>query len=268
MQYAGEREGSLVKPRVLAGMGPLLVATDGEDTIALALARAHQLTGLVREAVGAEDAWPIEIVLGDDVTSLAQLAREREASLIVTGRVPHGFLERVVHGETLLELVRASRVPVLAVPATMSRLPRIAVVAVGEGTAGASAAGVVSLLLANAVEIHLVHVRAQPQALYERERREEDDEIEAAIQRAFDVVQRAWKLPADVAVTSHELIGRPVPELLRFAENVGADLLVTGLATTSHGLPHRELAERLLHQSPLAMLLVPVECGASASGIA
>jgi len=50
-----------------------------------------------------------------------------------------------------------------------------------------------------------------------------------------------------------------VAELLRYAGEVGADLLVAGLPTHPHGMPHRGLALRLFHESPLAMLLVPVE---------
>lgn len=268
MQRTDEAKPTSLERPVLAGMGPLLVATDGNETIATGLARARQLIELAREARAADPSWPIEIVLGDDVESLARVARDRDACLIVTGHAQHGFIERAVHGEALLALVRAARAPVLTVPVAMTRLPRIAVVAVGEGMAGARAAGVVSLLLANAVEIHLVHVRAQPQALHDRARREEDDEHEATIRHAFDVARRAWELPADVTVTSHVLTGRPVAELLRYAEDVGAELLVAGLPTSAHGLPHRQLAARLLHESPLAMLLIPVEADASMSGIA
>lgn len=251
-----------------AGMGPLLVAIDGDEAVATAFSRARQLAELAHGAFGAEGAWPLEVVIGDDVASLARVARDRDACLVVTGRVHHGVVERALHGEMALELVRASGVPVLAVPAAMTRLPRVAVVAVGNGAAGLRAASVAHFLLASAVEIHLVHVRAPAQVLYERERREEDDEHEATIRRGFDVVRQAWELPADVRVTSRVLVGRPVAELLRYAHEVRADLIVAGLATYPHRLPHRELAERLFHESPLAMLLVPVEAPASLSGIA
>ncbi len=251
-------------PPALAGMGPLLVAIDGDEAVATAFSRARQLAELAHGVFGAEGAWPLEVVIGDDVASLARVARDRDACLVVTGRVHHGVVERALHGEMPLELVRAADVPVLAVPAAMTRLPRIAVVAVGEGTAGLRAASVAHFLLASAVEIHLVHVRAPAQALHERERREEGSEHEAGIQRGFDVVRQAWQLPADVTVRSRVLVGRPVTELLRYAHEVSADLLVAGLPTHPHGMPHRGLAMRLFHESPLAMLLVPVEHRASA----
>jgi nucleotide-binding universal stress UspA family protein len=195
------------------------------------------------------------------VPTIARIARERGARLVVTGRVHHGAVERIVRGETPLGVVRAAGVPVLAVPESMTRLPRCVVVAVGHGGASAALAPMARTLLGEAVEVHLVHVRPPALALYERERREEDDAYVHAIQRSFASARRGWALPADVAVTTHVCVGRPADALPDYADTVGADLVAVGIGlhATTPLFPGRELAARLFHASPRAMLLVPVE---------
>ena len=110
----------MLERHVLAGMGPILVATDGGEAIATGFARARQLIELAREALAEDPSWPIDIVLGDDAESLARVARDRDACLIVTGQVQHGFVERTMHGEALLALVRAAHTPVLTVPVAIA----------------------------------------------------------------------------------------------------------------------------------------------------
>jgi nucleotide-binding universal stress UspA family protein len=223
--------------------------------------RRDRLAELERQARGADAGWPTEIALGSTVPSIARIARERSARLVVTGHVHHGVVERVVRGETPLGVVRAGRVPVLAVPEAMTRLPRCVVVAVEHGSAAAALAPMARMLFSDAVEVHLVHVRPPALALYERERREEDDAYVHAMERSFASARRGWALPADVSVTTHVRVGRPADGLSEYADAVGADLLVVGIAVhaASPHFPGRELAVRLFHGSPRAMLLVPVE---------
>jgi nucleotide-binding universal stress UspA family protein len=222
--------------------------------------RRIRLSDLSRRMLDDAPEPPTEIVLGDVIPSLARVAREREACLVVTGRVHHGLIERAMRGETPLGLVRAARVPVLAVPSTMTRLPRCVIVAVGQGSTGARLGTIARALFGDAVAIHLVNVRPPALPRHEREVREEEDAHEAAIQRAFRTACASWKLPADISISSRILVGDPVTELLAFADAEGADLLVAGLSprSASQRLSRGGLASRLFHATSRAMLIVPV----------
>jgi nucleotide-binding universal stress UspA family protein len=222
--------------------------------------RRARLGALMGHAAGAAPSWPVEIASGDRVPTIARIATEQRAQLIVTGRTQHGAVERIAHGETPLAIARATGVPVLAVPASMSRLPRTVVVAVDLGDAGAAAGSVARALFGDAVAVHLVHVSAPPLPRHERALREEEAADDTAIRRAFERAMTAWQLPADVATASHVLMGSLDRELLTFAYATDADLVVAGM-TLQPGTPHlprRSLIQRLYRKSPRALLIVPV----------
>lgn len=212
-------------------------------------------------ALGAGPGWPTDLLLGEVVPSIVQIARERGARLIITGRVPHGFIERSMRRETPLALVRAASIPVLAVPEHTTRLPRCVVVAVGIGQASALSEPSAHGLLDDAVAIHLVHVRPRTAPEFIPENREDSLVEEDEIQAAFTAAKAQWSLPADVSIETHELVGRPVAALLAFAKTVDADLLVVGRALQSRPafLPSQDLATLLYRHTTIAMLIVPVE---------
>lgn len=222
--------------------------------------RHSRLAGLMQHTLGDAPHWPAEIVLGDRVPSIARVVKERRAQLVVTGRTRHGAVERVTRGETPLAITRSARVPVLTVPATMTRLPRCVVVAVSFGDAGMGVGGIADALFGDALMVHLVHVRAPTLPRQERVLREDDAAEEADVERAFERARASWALPADVSVSSRVLVGRPSGALRAFAETVSADLVVAGLTVRSgvHYLPHRSLAPWLYREWPGALLVVPV----------
>lgn len=226
------------------------------------LTERHELIQeLMRRTLGSARPWPTEIVFGERVPSLARVATERGARLVVTGHVHHGAMERIMRGETPLGVARAARVPVLAVPATLDRLPRCVVVGVGLGDAGTRVGEISDALFGDAVAIHLVHVRTPALPRHDREVREEDHVEEAKGEHAFARVLASWRLPPDVPVTTHERIGRPEEELLAIARTLEADLLVVGLSPRPDAphLPHRSLAPRLYREWPHAILIAPVD---------
>jgi nucleotide-binding universal stress UspA family protein len=222
--------------------------------------RRARLELLARGAAVEAVQWPVEIVLGERVPSIVQIATERAAPLIVTGHTHHGVVERLVRRETPLGIARAARVPVLAVPPLMTHLPHCVVVAVGLGDAGARLRDVAGALFSDAVAVHLVHVRQPALPRHERLLRQEDEADDRAVERAFDRAREEWRLPEDVSTLTNVLVGRPAEELLTFARSVGADLLVVGLSAPLHApsLPHRLLAPRLYREWRQALLLVPI----------
>jgi len=222
--------------------------------------RRAELDVLARATAVEATRWPVEIVLGDPIPSIVQVAAERDVPLVVTGHTHHGMVERLVRRETPLGIMRAARVPVLAVPPAMTHLPHVVVVAVELGDAGARLSNVAGALFSDAVAVHLVHVREPALPRHERLLRAEEEADDRAAERAFDRARDGWRLPADVSTVTNVLAGRPAEELQAFARSVGADLIVVGLTVPAHAppLPHRSLAIRLYREWPLALLLVPI----------
>ena len=222
--------------------------------------RRARLDLLARSADDEAARWPVEIVYGDRVPSIARLATERGARLVVTGHTHHGVLERFVRHETPLAIARAACVPVLALPAAMTRLPRGVVVAVGLGDAAVRVSAVPGSLFGDAVAVHLVHVREPALPRHDRAMRQEEEADDRSFEHAFDRARERWRLPADVSAVTRVLVGKPADELRKFAQSVGADLLVVGLSIPGDAphLPHRSLAARLYREWPHALLLVPI----------
>lgn len=257
MEHATERAdiGGLASPS--ESMGPIIVGSDGAPASAPAFDVARRMAG--RDGASVE-IIPVVAPLDVMVASIARVATQRSARLVVIGRSHRRYVERVVRGETPLGIVRATGLPVLAVPPTMSSLPHRVVVAVGLGDAGAAIGPVARALLNDAVEVHLVHVSAPPLPRHERELRAEEMADDTSIEHAFERARAGWELPADVSTDTHVLVGDPYPKLLAFADGVDADLVVVGMALQAEAphLPHRSLARRLYDGSSRAMLIVPV----------
>ena len=177
----------------------------------------------------------------------------------MTGRVAHGRIERAVRRETPLAIARAGAVPVLAVPSTTSRLPRVIVVAVGDGRAAALVGPVAQALFHEAVAIHLVAVEPLVAAPWDRDARAEEDELTHQIQRAFAAVRASWTLPSDVPIETHILTGDASEALVSFVNTVGADLVVVGVAEPPPGphLPSAHMATKLYRAVSCGILLVP-----------
>ena len=222
--------------------------------------RRDRLRALCGCSLAGRPRCPIRILLGDVPSSIAAAAEGHGAQLVVTGRVPHGPIERAMRRETALATARCGRTPVLAVPPTVRELPRTVVVAVGQGRAAARLAPIARALFAESVAVHLVCVKRDTSARWESDARLEDDAREHAAERAFARALASWALPADVPVNTHIVTGTVSGALTSFARSVGADLIVigsTGAASTPR-VELRDAATRLFHAVSCAVLLVPV----------
>lgn len=205
------------------------------------------------------------MLIGDVPTSIATAASCHRARLVVTGRVAHGKIERAIRRETPLAVARAGPVPVLSVPSASSGLPRIVVVAVGNGHAASRLGPVARALFQDAVAVHLVSVEPLVSAPWERDARANENELTHWAQRAFADVMASWNLPADVPIETHILTGDESSALLSFVTSVGADLLVVGAAQRRHGvhLPGTDLATKLYRAASCSILLIPVQTHAT-----
>jgi len=94
-------------------------------------------------ALGASVDWPVRVMLGTPSSAIVQEANRLGAALVVIGLRRHGRLDRVVHDETALNVMRLAACPVLGVVAEARGLPRriLAGVDFSEGSLVALRAG-------------------------------------------------------------------------------------------------------------------------------
>ena len=292
-------------------VGPLLVATTGRDATAVItaarllaerLGTAPQIVAVnepppvfppgvsdlyaeqprrlrndvvraVRSAYDGDPSWPVEVVDGPPARTIAHVARERRARMIVMGIGRHAPMDRVFGTETALQTIRVADRPVLAVAPNFAELPRRAVVAVDFSPPSVRAAEEALAFLAGGGTLSLVYVRPRDIDVVRV-----DDEIvpwhhgervtalfERLVARLKAPSARPEHLigtlaaPPAVTVEPVMLVGDPATEVLSFAEREGADLIAAG--SSGQGFFDRlivgSVATWLLRRSPVSLLVVP-----------
>ncbi len=181
----------------------------------------------IRDLLGADATWSIEIVEGDPASVIARAGNERNARMIVMGIGHHELIDRLFGGETALRVLRQSRVPVWAVTPSFKALPERAVFATDFSMGGLRAAKAALATFDSLSTVYLAHVaprlELQPEAFavwlatYGE-----------GLQPAFGRVKAELQIPDRVNVETVTLQGKPSRELLQFADSTHADLLVTG----------------------------------------
>lgn len=209
------------------------------------------------QAVAGRDAdWPVEVAHGHAARTIVTAARDRGASLIIMGLGRHRLLDRIAGAETVVQVLRVSTIPVLAVPATFEALPSRAVVGIDFSELGTRAARIGVGLLQSRSSVHLVHVNDGTDDLIDGSMNER------ALDDAWAAALRAIEAPADLRVRTLTLSGNPGRELLAFARAARADLIVLG--THGRGLLQRlmlgSVANRVVRGvADAAVLIVPTE---------
>lgn len=214
----------------------------------------------VRAHTGPEEPWPLHVMVGRPADVVARVAQARGAGLVVTAFGRHGILMRMLGTETPLRIARVTDVPVLCVPPSFTRRPRVVVVAVDFGDEVVRAAAAARPLMAEATQVYLVHVRAADRidlplaTLTEWERL-----FQAELADTFSRVSAQLGLPPSVTVMTTRLRGDAAMQLLEFAGSEHAELLVAG-----HGRRGRlerllggSVASRLFRGAQCALLLAP-----------
>jgi nucleotide-binding universal stress UspA family protein len=199
----------------------------------------------------------VEVYDGEPATRIADVAHKADASLIVVGVGRHRVVDRIFGDETALQLARAADVPVLAVAEGMTGAPRRIVVGVDFSETSLRAARLAIELAAPGAIVHLVHVESRDIAIYDWSATggayHEDSSY--ALRRMRDLLH----LPEGMSADRVLVYGDPGGELLRFAENVQADLIATG--SRGHGRVARMLigsvATKVLRGATCSVLMVP-----------
>lgn len=188
----------------------------------------------VRDAIGTDprrEAWTQQIMIGNSANQIAKAAERRGADLIILGRSQRRMVDRLITGETTLQVMRCSSVPVLVVEEEMAK-PTTAVVAVDFGPASMRAARLALDLLGGRGTLYLVYVEEPidlfPGATIAPVPQHYPGEVIVLFRRMIEQL----RAPAGVVVETVMLNGTPVPAIEEFCERVGADLLSAG----THGL--------------------------------
>ena len=249
---------SVVEPQPVVIPSPEALATPVDLSESFAARRRTAVQDQLHRVVGVKAPWPIEVSFGRPAAVIAEAARSQSAGLIVMGVNHHNPLARLIGGDTPLQVAKIADVPVLAVPASFTKLFRNIVVAVDLTSSSVRAAEAARPLLRYATTVHLVHVKPRvdvPMEVWTGWERE----YEEAERESFEAVTAALELSRDLVPVTTTLRGTPAQEIVRFAQAKQAHLIISGHSRRSFidRLLGGSVATRLYRGTPCAILIVP-----------
>ena len=241
----------VVMPEPTTSMEPLVASPEMLNAVRDRV--ISQLGGLAPKGLD----WRVEVEYGRPSDEIARKARDCKAQLIVIGLVHHRIVDRILDGDTALEVVRQSPAPVLLASPDLKALPERAVFAADFSPQSIEAARAGIRLLGDDSTVFLAHVRPMVTVFDDTGIWEEEYETVAATE--LQKFAAALSAPAGVRFEQVILSGRPAAALLGLAEKENADLIVCG--TRGAGLVQRLLlgsvATRLMRHSTRSLLIVP-----------
>lgn len=200
----------------------------------------------------------IDVLEGAAAVTIADIAREHAARMVVVGKGSHGLLSHLVYGEQVMQIIRACQSPVLVVPADASAPIERATVAFDFSAASIRAAITAYEMLGAGGRLSLVHV-ATPRRVTGRR----DDwwlrTIERRTRATLGEFARALPSRPGVTVEMEKLHGDPVEVLCTHALSQRTQLLACGWH--EHALLERLFKEsrttELLHRAQCSVLVAP-----------
>jgi nucleotide-binding universal stress UspA family protein len=224
-------------------------------------AARDKVVGQMRPLAPAELKWTAEVGYGRPSVEIVDRANDEKAPLIVIGLVHHKVIDRLLDGDTALEIVRHAGMPVLLAASKWTELPKSVVVAVDFSARSIEAARAALPLLAPGAKLYLAHVRPMPTPYDGMGMWEE--EYDTAANKALDDFAENLNAGPDVKIEKMVIRGNPSAALLELAEKTHADLIVAG--TQGAGFVRRILigsvATRLIRHSTRSLLIVPPGSG-------
>lgn len=203
--------------------------------------------------------WPVDVRRGDAATTICRAADDRAADMIVVGLSEHGMLDRALHRETTLRVLRNARTPVLAVVPWAIGRPRIIVAAIDFSPASVRAMRIASSLAAPGCRIILAHVLTPVVSRASRGVHAFSEIVAAGAEEALARLADGMPLPAHGIAQSTVLRGDRHREIAALAARVGADLVTLGArqggATPSVILP--SMRARLVRDATRSLLVAP-----------
>ena len=200
----------------------------------------------------------IDVLEGSAPATVADIAREHEAHMVVVGKGTHGILSHLVFGEQVMEIIRESQVPVLVAPPNQSLPIERALVAFDFSLASIRAAVTAHEMLGPGGELTLVHVATPPRVTGKRSQWWLRS-MERRTRATLGEFARALPPRAGVTVEVEKLHGDPVDVLTTYAQSHAMQLLACGWH--EHALLERLFVAsstvELLHRAQCAVLVAP-----------
>lgn len=253
---------SVVEPVAVVPMdfGIALPFSDIEQ--ALRKSRIEKVTSQLERTNLTHAGWSLKVEYGDPAALIAATARERDASVIITGLGIHELTDRILGSETAIRTLRSSTIPMLAVSDNTETLPRRAVIATDFSVASLEAARAAVRLFPALTELHLVHVMTRlelpPDLMVAW-----DGLYTEPISQSFERLTTALEAPESITIKSVIREGKAAREVVRYARSVGAELIVTG--SRGAGFMTRLLvgstATGIIRGADCAVLAVPAAVG-------
>ena len=200
-------------------------ATFGE---AVHAKQAEEVRAGLAGALGRQVDWPVRMMLGTPAGCIVKEARRIGAVLIIVGLRRHGRLDRALHDETALNVMRHASCPVLGVTEGTRSLPSRVLVAMDFSEASIIATRTAQSIAGDDTVLVLAYV-APPSTLGQEEGETAIHEL--GVRAGF--AQVAEDLRKDCItfdhVVLHQAIKRTTAEsLLEYANEVRCDLLAAG----------------------------------------
>ncbi len=221
--------------------------------------RAEQRRAVINQAtrVWGQSAVDVELAEGDPAATIATIAHESNATMIVSGIGRHQVMDRLFGDETAIRLVRMSSVPVLTVAGGLMGAPRRIVIAADFSETSLRAARLALELAAPHATLYLAHVAPRDKVLHDWNSWGLSYKEDAG--DALQKMREQLRVPGGMTLQRVLLQGDPATELLAFATSVNADLIATG--SHGYGFVARMLigsvTTRILRCSTCSVLCVP-----------
>lgn len=258
---------------------PMLPTASGLDLVSAAwetMAEVHvEERRLAEEAVAAASASlavrgvdaSTEVRDGDPAREILEVAGEWGADLILVGSQGLTGLERFFLGSVARNVAKHSRLPVLVARAPAVALAQVLVATDGSdhATHAVTFAGrLPTPLVSHFVATHVTRPYAPFPGLLPTDRPEFDEAVREVnrqhlAQAEVLVAEAASQLTAAGKVASSQVLeGDPADELIKAAQQAGADLIIAGARGVSllEGLMVGSVADRLLKDATCSVLLV------------
>jgi nucleotide-binding universal stress UspA family protein len=194
----------------------------------------------------------VDVLDGSAAATVADVAREHEARMVVVGKGTHGLLSHLVFGEQVMEIIRESQAPVLVVPPNQPLPIERAMVAFDFSLASIRAAVTTHEMLGPGARLTLVHV-ATPRRVTGKRSQWWLRSIERRTRETLGEFARALPPRAGVTVEMEKLHGDAVDVLTTYAQSHGMQLIACGWH-------EHALLERLFVTSSTVELLHRAQC--------
>jgi nucleotide-binding universal stress UspA family protein len=220
---------------------------------------AHRVSRVIPQAesaFGDWKGWTVRLTDGSNPSTIGELAEAEGYDLIVVG-LRRRWASRLLR-PTALRVAHHSRVPVLAVPPSVTALPTRALLGIDTSEAALSAARTAARLLGESATVHLVHVWT-PGAPHD-----------VGYAPLFESFERELH-GSELAHIKRRVLrgGEPAERLLAYAGRVQADLIAVGSHRPT-SLAHRLLGGvswRILRAAHCCVLLAGHDTRQPLSGI-